>query len=352
MGCLYAKLGVNPKYTITKKNKGNVPIPNDARILHIPIPCGRCQKCVEKASREWAMRLKEEIKHDNKGKFITLTFSDESLTMLEIEVKNRIAKAIEKGGNKNKLNKKLKGYDLENEKCKVAIEYFRERWRNQNRRSGSKEKIKYWFSTELGQTNTERIHMHGIVFTDDVERLKRNWTYGKLDVGQFCNEQTINYIVKYLSKVDPIHKYYKSIRLNSNGIGAGYVESRNAKNNKYNGEKTELTYRDNKGMKTALPSYLVRKLLTEDEREKNWIHKLDEMTMYVNGVKYDVGDEKGIKRYENAIKNARAKAKRIGYNDDKIDNNQKEYENKLRDIKNITRNQKVFKLNNNNKKAS
>ena len=42
-------------------------------------------------------------------------------------------------------------------------------------------------------------------------------------VGTFVNTKTINYIIKYITKIDADHKGYKSIILNSAGIGKEYI---------------------------------------------------------------------------------------------------------------------------------
>ena len=48
--CLYPKLIKNPRYKVTKKNKGIVPICNDERKKIIPIGCGKCMVCMKRVS--------------------------------------------------------------------------------------------------------------------------------------------------------------------------------------------------------------------------------------------------------------------------------------------------------------
>ena len=45
--CLYPKLIQNPKYKKNKKNGGNVPTPQDDRVLLVPIGCGKCFECMK-----------------------------------------------------------------------------------------------------------------------------------------------------------------------------------------------------------------------------------------------------------------------------------------------------------------
>ena len=87
--CLYPKLVQNPKYKKNKKNKGTIPECRDPRVLFVPIGCGRCMECRKKRSREWKTRLMEEYRHDRTGKFVTFTFSDESLLDLEADLREK-----------------------------------------------------------------------------------------------------------------------------------------------------------------------------------------------------------------------------------------------------------------------
>ena len=121
-----------------------------------------------------------------------------------------------------------------NEICILAMRRFLERWRKTETKS-----VKHWFVTELGQNKTERVHMHGILFTNkDGEFISKKWKYGiitigkrkykngkKLDEGNlgFVSEQTINYTIKYVSKSDEKHKTYEPRILCSKGIGKGYL---------------------------------------------------------------------------------------------------------------------------------
>lgn len=130
---------LNPKFKPNKKNGGKPPICTDERIKYIPISCGNCIECRKKKARDWRVRLLEEYKTDQSGQFVTLTFSEEKLKAAEIKAETREA----------------------NQVATVAIRDFLERWRKKYKRS-----VKHWFITELGHKNTERLHIHGIIYTD------------------------------------------------------------------------------------------------------------------------------------------------------------------------------------------
>ena len=97
------------------------------------------------------------------GKFVTLTFSEESL--------------VELGEDKN-INT-LNGYNLDNGIATLAVKRFLGRWRKKYKKS-----VKHWLVTELGGKYTERIHLHGIIFTDENEEtIGKIWKYGNIKLG-------------------------------------------------------------------------------------------------------------------------------------------------------------------------
>ena len=288
--CLFSTLIDNPKYKPNKKNGGRVPPCFDERIKKVPIGCGQCMECRKKKSREWTARLMEEIKENKNGKMVTLTFSNESIKHL-IET----AKTKDKKDRNLKIEgtplKELKGYELDNAIATAATRLFMERWRKKHKKS-----LRHWFVTELGHNGTENIHIHGIVWTDeDWEEIRSKWGYGFMypfteeqKRKNYVSEQTINYIVKYVTKIDRNHEGYKSKILTSAGIGKEYTETRAAELNKYKAGKTQEEYRTKQGYKIGLPIYWRNKIYTEEQREKLWIEKLDKNIRWVNGIKIDI----------------------------------------------------------------
>jgi hypothetical protein len=321
--CLYPKLIKNRKYLANKKNGGNVPPINDKRVLYVPVGCGKCMECKKQKARNWSVRLQEEIRHNKKQcYFVTLTYNEKELQKLENETE-------------------LKGYDRDNEVTRISIRRFLERWRKKYKKS-----VKHWFVTEIGGNYTERIHVHGLIWTDKKEEIENIWKYGKIWIGEYVNSKTINYIVKYINKVDNKHKYYNSKIYTSAGIGKGYTERTDIKNNKYKPNETNEYYTTRQGIKLPLPIYYRNKIYTEEEREKLWIEKLDKEKRYVNGVEVDIS--KGDEKYYKLLKIAQLKNERLGYGNNKINWDLKRYENERRNLKKLER---VKKLNDKNKNS-
>lgn len=322
--CLYPKLIKNRKYIANKKNKGVIPpLPiidingkkyKDTRVLEVPVGCGKCMECLKQKNREWAVRLQEEIRHDKTGKFITLTFSPEELEKLGNEIK-------------------ATGYLKDNEIATLATRRFLERWRKDKKKS-----VKHWFVTELGQESTEHIHIHGIIWTNESEEyIKKKWKYGNIWVGKYTNEKTVNYITKYINKIDPKHKEYKPKILTSQGIGKGYFNRTDWMKNIYK-QNTDERYTTKQGVKLALPIYYRNKIYTDEEKEKLWIDKLNKNERWVNGEKTTSEEE-----YNKLREYARTLNKELGYGDDTINWEQRKYENERRNIKYIEKIKKLKK---------
>ena len=155
--CLYSRLVENPKYKKNKKNGGHPPPVYDERIRYIPIGCGQCMECRKKKQREWKVRLCEEILTATNGKFITLTFNEKSLQ----ELRDEVSKYKWTKGKKITRNAEetLTAYELDNAVCARAIRLMTELYRKHHGKT-----IKHWLITELGHKNTERIHLHGIIW--------------------------------------------------------------------------------------------------------------------------------------------------------------------------------------------
>lgn len=277
-------------------------------------------ECRKQKARNWQVRLSEQVKQMGNGKFITLTFSNESYIKLAEEIPN------------------LEGYPLENAIATLAVRRFLERWRKKYKKS-----VLHWLITELGQRGTENIHLHGILWTDvNGEDVQALWQYGHIWRGYetepkkngwstklYVNQATVNYITKYIFKTDEKHKNYVPKILTSQGIGSGYENSYNATRNMYQGKNTNETYRTANGQKTALPTYYRNKLYTEEEREKLWLNQLDQNKRYVMGIEVAADD---YKTYMKLLKAARQKSIQLGYGDDSKNWHEQLYETERRKL--------------------
>lgn len=320
--CLYPRVMKNPKYKATKKNGGIIPPVSDERIKYVPIACTQCMECRKAKAREWQVRLLEDVKTHTNGKFIALTFSNESIK----EIYNSPATKNWPG------LKNISGYELDNQIATRGMRLFLERWRKKFKKS-----LRHWAVTELGHTGTENIHIHAIVWTDETMDTIRNiWQYGWMwprpqsKEKNWVNAQTVNYMVKYVNKKDEDHPSYNSIILTSAGIGGNYINRYDSKKNKYQGEQTKETYRTNTGHEINMPIYWRNKIYSEEEREKLWIQKLDKQERWVMGEKIDIRN--GDKDYYRTLEHYRKINIQLGYGTGEKDWQKEKYEEERRVI--------------------
>ena len=214
------------------------------------------------------------------------------------------------------------GYALDNAIATLAVRRFTERYRKKY-----KVAPRHWLVTELGHGTTEHLHLHGLIWTHKKREvykskqiaqvkkfkaaIKDTWKYGHTGLGDYVNEKTVNYIIKYVMKMDATHKTYKPITLASQGIGANYIKRPDAQNNTYKPNDTREYYKTRQGFKLSLPIYYRNKLYTEEQREKLWIEKLNQQCRYVLGSKIDISKSEAA--YYHALQAAQRKNNRLGY---------------------------------------
>lgn len=319
--CLFKKRIRNPRYDEKKFPETARDDWKDGRLLEIEIPCGNCIECRKQKQRDWIIRLTEESKEDNTGQFVTLTFSEEALKELEEAAETKEANKVAAKG----------------------VRRFLERWRWETGKS-----VKHWLITELGHRGTQRIHLHGILYTTKTKKeIEKIWQYGRIDVGYSMNEKVIRYVTKYSLKIDKDHPGFKGKIMASAGLGKAYLKKYDANiRNKYKEDNTDETYVLKNGTRVGMPKYYRDKIYDFRQREELRLKKEDEKKKYVLGVEIDMKDayaynnpEKYFKKWNelnNAMDYAREKSIRMGYGDGSnvkkyyttTNNKEKELENK------------------------
>lgn len=327
--CLYPKRMINKKYTVTEKNQGNVPKMADERCAYVEIPCGQCIECREQKAREWMVRLGEELQNWEYKYFITLTFAPKELELI-----------LKKTGLKEC-----------NAAAEYAVRHMLERWRKRYKKS-----LKHWFITELGHEGTERIHLHGIIFTNEKQEFElinkigdkeyykwQWWKYGIMNVGKYCNVRSTNYIVKYMTKIDTDHKGFIGQVLCSPGIGRSFLEKQGIEQYKYKPHESKDYYRLNNGKKIKLPKYYKNHLYNEEERELIWRDFMDkEQTTIAGNTYYDKFTSNNI--YGNIIGKAREKNKEFGYGDNSREWRKKEWNITRRMLQQVERKKRMDEM--------
>ena len=203
-----------------------------------------------------------------------------------------------------------------NEIAARAIKLFGKRWIKKY--NGS---IKHWLVTELGHgkraeyhKSTERLHLHGFLWTTkSASEIEETWSYGWVDTGEYVDDVSVGYCIKYVSKVDPAHPGFISKVFASKGLGKGWLNRYDARLNKFQGENTREYYKTPSGQKLAMPTYFRNKLWTDEEREQLWLQKLNKQTRYIRGEKIDISTTEGEQEYGKALKYRQDENVALGY---------------------------------------
>ncbi|WGL30945.1 replication initiator protein [Dipodfec virus UOA04_Rod_565] len=278
--CLYPKLVQNPRYKPNKKNGGVVPECDDVRKMTIPAECGRCAECRKKKVREWRIRIEWENKtNPDPVYYVTFSFSEEALD------------------------------DMPND-ANVAAERAVRKWVYRCVKATGKSP-KYWLCPELGPNNTERLHLHGVIWTKYPEHLEK-WGYGNVKVEK-CTEDTVGYCTKYILKPDEIHPEFFAKMICSKGIGKGFLKSEDAQQLIRKKDEDKEFLRTKTGKKINVPQYWRRQLFSDETLENKWIRKLDKEVMYVNGEKLPVSNTEEWAYFIEAQEEERRRTERLGY---------------------------------------
>lgn len=277
MACERPKKIVNPRYKgLSKVEIQRVAlekyyiVSDEPPDYYISVPCGRCQNCQKRRLQSYRFRIYHELKSHPASLFVTLSFTDDALE----EYKENLNKAV----------------------CQFM---------DAMRKEYGKE-IKHFFVLEYGDVNG-RPHYHGLLFGVphlDFFKVESIWNRGN---GKIRNseipfegfyfkprgiiyleyvrepEKCASYICKYLTKeYSPDRKTPRV--LTSIGIGKSYLDTLDAKLNKYNLDTTITWF----GYPFQLPRYYTDKIFDkEDKRMITIVRMLDpKQVWYLNGREY------------------------------------------------------------------
>ena len=264
------------------------------------VPCGRCIPCKSNKRVQWAFRIYQQFKDAQNGYFITLTYNDDNLPVLDMKpVKDRLydssmpvldARRVEnlkqrniktwydmyhytEGGIDHEViqqtgryhttvwkkdlqlfMKRLREFNRKYSEKKIITDYDKEG--NPFQKKVEKYPMKYYAVSEYGG-KTGRPHYHGIIM-NITPRAKAEilelWNRGNVQVDE-CNEATIMYTTKYMLKdADQDYKSCKTFSLCSKGLGNNYLNKKDGVFKDWH-EKNGILYTQWNGKKLSMPRY-------------------------------------------------------------------------------------------------
>lgn len=234
------------------------------------VPCGKCIPCITKRRNDWTFRIKKELEKAYSMVFLTLTYTDESIPL--INEKGDIYRAYEIPMNDRyaylpSLNKK----DVQ-------------KWLKKLRKldqDNQNSKLKYYIVGEYGD-KTGRPHYHAIMWNYSIKQensFEEKWSFddkdhkkkyklGNLDWGQ-VTPASIHYVTGYVmnqKKDNDIQMPQFAIM--SKGVGKSYIED----NKYYHAGKTMESegnfFVKNDGYKQSIPRYYKDMVFSIKKREK------------------------------------------------------------------------------------
>lgn len=263
-------------------------------------PCGKCLSCLQKKASDWANRLRMEQKRSLTCYFVTLTYNQENLplidhegmvipTLLREDIKlfiKKIRKALDTDKNQGQI------FTLENGKIV-----------KDNKPLGVN--FRYFFVGEYGP-QTNRPHYHGILFNlpfswDSLSKgmklhefLLKKWGKGFVTVRP-AEPISLSYTAKYCIKpYDEIDNIRQKVRIQvSKGMGENYITENMGMWHSSDPVNRQYIPRE-RGFKNHLPRYYKQKLYDTDTLKM--IKEHNEFENYINPRERISADE--IKAHE------------------------------------------------------
>lgn len=218
--------------------------PNILGDRHIPVPCGKCKKCLQNRANEWHFRIRQEVASSDiqKTAFVTLTYDNQNVTITD------------------------KGYMSLNWD---DVTKFMKRLRKAHyKRYGKKHRIKYYLCGEYGG-KTNRPHYHAIMLNVDTDLIEDTWQLGEIHFGD-VQGASIMYTLKYMVKPGRIPMHENDDRVPeksrmSKGIGKKYLDNQEIIK-WHNEDKSRFYVQDVGNRKIRLPRYYRDKIYSDEDK--------------------------------------------------------------------------------------
>lgn len=229
------------------------------------VPCGYCPACKYNARVGWTFRLTEHARHQKEAWFITLTYDQENIPLLDYET-GEIVRGMQ--NNRSNMCESLDAEDLrkfltglKKRQLRAYNEYMQET--QSPSEVIKKPKLSYFAVSEYGG-KLGRPHYHIILFNlwehlAAETKLETLWKKGKVET-ESLNPALIHYATGYLFEKN---KYIKGKQQRpklwaSKGIGEQYVK----RNYKFHQDNLNPWIWFN-GYKIAMPQYYKDKIFTQ-----------------------------------------------------------------------------------------
>lgn len=212
------------------------------------VPCGKCVPCLINRRDSWSFRMLNESKVSKDTWFLTLTYNDESVPLVDIDGVGSVPVL-----------------------CKRDAQLFMKRLRY----FLTGVKVRFYLCGEYG-TKTLRPHYHAILFcdtyvTDMYMAVHKAWISGFCKVSR-CSPAHFDYCAKYCVMPSVLPEYlrsacWKPFSLSSRrpGIGSGYINDENVLRYYRSTLNSYVTHRG--GYKQNLPRYYKDAIFSKEDKQ-------------------------------------------------------------------------------------
>lgn len=246
----------------------------------VTVPCGVCGSCLSNRRNEWSFRIQQEWKYAKSAWFITFTYSDRELPLVDPDTGEfKRMKEVDINEDTTRLFPSLWGQDIKllNKKIRHEQEKIKEKRSLVKAipKSFKNWRYRYYLVGEYSPVKL-RPHYHGLMFNlypEVLEKIPGKWGKGFIHVGQL-NGASIHYTTKYFitNKSESVKDLLKSQGREKEftymskrpGIGYDYL--------KYQGlnDKREKSFRvlNASGMWQKMPRFYRESLFNDKELEE------------------------------------------------------------------------------------
>lgn len=211
----------------------------------IPVPCGKCKRCIAQRVASWQWRMEQELRVSTTPYFVTLTYNRKSCPIADVP-----------WGDSTRKFRVLRPRDMTLYLKSLRFHYAKQ----------SDNLIRYFYVGEYG-TLRKRPHYHLILLNcDDVRLIQDTWKHGFVDISPINSmDNSIAYCLAYLYKrntfAPPNHPQFSRM---SKGLGRSYISKEviNYHNRKLDNSSVTMS----NGRRIPLPKYMKERIYTEENR--------------------------------------------------------------------------------------
>lgn len=240
-----------------------VTIKNPAAVIdlsaakYIPVPCGKCPRCLDTRINSWVFRLLQHEKVSESSYFVTLTYGTNEMPSGHLTPNGHRTLVASDYQKFMKILRNSYRYRAVNPDTGRTKYYY-----------DKIPKIRYFACGEYG-SRRKRPHFHAIIFNTDPDRIVASWKHGFVHIGSVTGA-SIAYTCKYMNKPKTVFAdgddRTPEMQLVSQGLGANYITAETIAYHQNDLTRLYVTFAG--GQKSTMPRYYRDRIYTAAQRKQ------------------------------------------------------------------------------------